>query len=101
MEDEARLKSWKGHEKMRDLVADGFLKQGAKRLDRQARFFIVIGEILVIGSGVALFFGIIGIGPSIGLIGIGLLSAIEGARVSILAGMIKMERARAALVEEG
>jgi hypothetical protein len=86
---------------MRDLVADGFLKQQAKRLDRQSRFFIVIGEIMVIGSGVALFFEMIGIGLGVGLIGIGLLSAIEGTRINVLSGMIKMERARAALVEEG
>jgi hypothetical protein len=86
---------------MRDLVADGFLKQQAKRLDRQSRFFIVIGEIMVIESGVALFIEMIGIGPGVGLIGIGLLSAIEGTRINVLSGMIKMERARAALVEEG
>jgi hypothetical protein len=86
---------------MRDLVADGFLKQQAKRLDRQSRFFIVIGEIMVIESGAALFIEMIGIGPGVGLIGIGLLSAIEGTRINVLSGMIKMERARAALVEEG
>jgi hypothetical protein len=72
---------------MTDMITEAMFKHGAKQLDQQAQFLRWAGEILIIGSSVAVFFNIIGLGLTVGLIGIGLSCVIESARAS-LAGLV-------------